>query len=279
MKQWGLIPAILLCCILIAQPVMAQTVTYEAPVGKGIINIVIISQPDTTGTIEFTLNDGTTVSGSWSYITAYGGLTREATIEIGTESNSKTYITPGTYRVGYNLPGNVNSLSNTSTSRISVVGGQWDVPDINAKFATSASPVIKLTFVSDTDVSYDVRVLDMNTLNKNIQGSLEVDLCPAGNDIWTCDIMEFAYGAFDAVYAFLVTFLYWLKFFFVDNLLMTVTLYISVTMVFAARKAHGRMDIFFKTFFSDQKKLFSFIMELWKMLIESIGTVRGWFRV
>lgn len=65
----------------------------------------------------------------------------------------------------------------------------------------------------------------------------------------------------------------WLKFFFVDNLTMTIALYLTGTLAFAARSFKGRPDRILRQWFSDQKKLYEFIIGLWQSLI----TIISWF--
>ena len=71
---------------------------------------------------------------------------------------------------------------------------------------------------------------------------------------------------------------FWLKFFFWDNLGMTVALYISISMAYAANTSK---DIFrfIGKFFNDQKKLFEFVLSLWTTLVNIIATFRGIFRI
>jgi hypothetical protein len=72
---------------------------------------------------------------------------------------------------------------------------------------------------------------------------------------------------------------YWLKFFFVDNLMMTIALYLTITMAFAARASKGNMAKFLRIWFKDQQGLFRFIVEMWRSLVGLISTVRGIFRL
>jgi len=74
------------------------------------------------------------------------------------------------------------------------------------------------------------------------------------------------------------TLFYWLKFFFFDNLGMTVALYLSITMAYAAATSKNIFK-FFGKFFNDQRKLFEFIIGLWRSLIEIISSFRGIFRI
>jgi hypothetical protein len=93
------------------------------------------------------------------------------------------------------------------------------------------------------------------------------------------DWINFGISIISYVYEIAVSLFYWFKFFFVDNLGMTVALYVSVTMVFAARASKGNMAKFLRTWFKDQIGLFRFILELVHSLVNLIGTVRGWFRL
>jgi hypothetical protein len=93
------------------------------------------------------------------------------------------------------------------------------------------------------------------------------------------DWINFGISIISYVYEIAVSLFYWFKFFFVDNLVMTVALYLTVTMAFAARASRGNMAKFLRTWFKDQAGLFRFILELVHSLVNLIGTVRGWFRL
>lgn len=70
----------------------------------------------------------------------------------------------------------------------------------------------------------------------------------------------------------------WLKFFFIDNLLMTVALYLAISMAYTAATSKN-IFVFYKRFFSDQRKFFEFILSLWQALINIISSFRGIFRL
>lgn len=93
------------------------------------------------------------------------------------------------------------------------------------------------------------------------------------------DFINFAIGIGSFVLGLAITFFTWAKFFLWDNLSMTIALYISMTMVFAARNSRGNMQKFFRQFFSDQRKLFEFFMSVWNGLISLISNFRGIFRI
>lgn len=82
---------------------------------------------------------------------------------------------------------------------------------------------------------------------------------------------EFALG-------FVLSLFAWIKFFFIDNLMLTVSLYLSITMAYAAATSKN-IFMFYRKFFNDQRKLFEFIFGLWRTLIEIISSFRGIFRI
>lgn len=93
---------------------------------------------------------------------------------------------------------------------------------------------------------------------------------------WEWINMAISLGAF--VYGFVTALFSWLKFFFIDNLVMTISLYLAITMAYSAATSKNIFR-FFGKFFNDQRKLFEFIFGLWKTLIEIISSFRGIFRI
>ncbi|MBE3136062.1 MAG: hypothetical protein IMZ43_01495 [Thermoplasmata archaeon] len=71
---------------------------------------------------------------------------------------------------------------------------------------------------------------------------------------------------------------YWLKFFFWDNLTMTVALYISISMAYSANTSKDIFK-FLGKFFNDQKKLFEFILSLWTTLVNLVAQFRSIFHL
>jgi hypothetical protein len=70
----------------------------------------------------------------------------------------------------------------------------------------------------------------------------------------------------------------WIKFLFVDNLLMIVAIYTSINMAVAAATSKNIFK-FFGKFFNNQIKLFHFILGLWKTLVDIIAEFRSIFHV
>lgn len=92
------------------------------------------------------------------------------------------------------------------------------------------------------------------------------------------EIVTFAATIGWAVYDFAVAFFKWLKFFFVDNLGLTVVLYLSLSMAYAASKARDIFD-FYKRFIGFQRAFYEFLIFLYNGLISLISTFRAIFRI
>jgi len=274
MRKLILIALVLMACIV---PAMASdfgsgTIEVSAPDGHSIANLYIVSNEGTTGTIVFQHQNGMTTGAAWSYTTVadlYGySIVRRGAIAIGSEFETRDYVTPGQlYTMFYQVPG----VANITQNRFSGFMDQSKVslwPTVEAD--GPASPVIKVTITSDAEIEYWYDYVDT---------SEQQGLLASSNDDWIKKIMEFAYGSFWLVYDFVTMLLYWLRFFFVDNLLLIIALFLSVPMAFAAKNSKGNPEKFFRQYFKSLRGFFEFMLSMWRMLIETIGTVRGWFRI
>lgn len=265
------IAILLMCCI----PVLASesgsgTIEITPPAGKAIVNLYIVSNEGTTGSITFQQQNGQTIGAAWTYQTVYDlygySIVRRGVITVGSDMESKDYVTPGQlYTMFYHVPGVANMTQNRMSgymdqSKVSL----WPMVESD----TTASPVIKAVITSDSVVEYWFDYADI---------SEQKNLLTASNDDWAKKIMEFAEKSFWLVYAFLTSLLYWLKFFFVDNLEMVVALFLAVPMAFAAKNSRGNPEKFLRQYFKTLKGFFEFILSIWQRLIETIRTIRGWF--
>lgn len=69
-----------------------------------------------------------------------------------------------------------------------------------------------------------------------------------------------------------------IKFFFVDNLLLVIALWLGVTMAYSAISTRNIFQFYHK-FFRYQRTLLDFIVQLWNYLIQIISSFRGIFRI
>jgi hypothetical protein len=90
--------------------------------------------------------------------------------------------------------------------------------------------------------------------------------------------VNFALQLGGSLLGFLIGVLFFLKFLFVDNLLLIIALYISVTMAYAAISSKN-IFMFYRNFFKMQRSLITFMMEIWNYLVQIISAFRGIFRI
>jgi len=91
-------------------------------------------------------------------------------------------------------------------------------------------------------------------------------------------ITDLAWAIWTTLYVFVVELFFWLKFFFWDNILLTLALYIGLTGAIAFNQSK---DVFaaIKKFFVYQKSIYHFIIGLWSSLIGIISQFRDIFRL
>lgn len=103
----------------------------------------------------------------------------------------------------------------------------------------------------------------------------------AANKDWTeiaGEWVEFAISVATFLLAFLTTLLHWLKFLFIDNIVMVVALYLCVSMAYCACTSSS-IFVFYRRFFKFQRSMFEFLIGLWHVFIDIIASFRGIFRI
>ena len=255
------------------------TLTYDgAPTGVGIQRIGIDAPIGTT--ISFTLYYGNNsqVSGSCSYkntladpLTGTGYLNSH--IVLGAVSSDYTYL--GNNHIGrFYVTGYAKNKtgSNTFQPGIVVWGGTAGLNTIG-----QGSDYVFFPTVTGSDSVINKIVLSSNNaVNVAVYTKEREALVTDTSKTWLDLLNEWiAFGIQIAgtLKDFVVSVFYWLKFFFIDNLTMTIALYLTGTLAFAARQYKGRPDKILRQWFSDQKKLFEFIIGLWQSLV----TIVSWF--
>jgi hypothetical protein len=268
------------CVALLVVPAFAQITTYNAPSGKAITALTIKSNVDTTGNIVFNFNNGSSISGSWSYVTTADYFNfvqvKHGSVTVGGLTDENDYVTAGDFYTFITLPGHDFNYYNFTGNKVVMQGGQYQgAYDILARTDAPYSGAISFTLSSDTQVDYGTPELtDLKTLNYNL-GKTLID---EGNDGWLSSIMQFAYQVFPEVISFIGELIYWLKFFFIDNLALILALFLSVPMAFAAKNSRGNPERFMRQYFKTLRGFFEFIFQVWRLLTETIGTVIGWFK-
>jgi hypothetical protein len=258
------IAILLVCCI----PASAQTISYNCPEGMAIYELQMIGNSPTTATFELHRQDGTTTSGSWSYqpYTVYGyAVATTASISLEGDSDTTTFVTPGQLYISLYPSRNLTELAET---RLIMGAGQTGgMNNIAVEKYGITSPIIGFSISADNEITYSKTEESITVVSQNLKS--------AGLD----EIMDLIYSTVFLVIDFVTSLLYWLKFFFVENLLMIVALFLAVPMAFAAKNSRGNPEKFLRQYFKTLKGFFEFILSVWQRLIDTIGTVRGWFRI
>ena len=91
-------------------------------------------------------------------------------------------------------------------------------------------------------------------------------------------IVDFAWLIWKTLYLLVTETFYWLKFFFWDNLVLALALYIGLTGAIAFNQSK---DIFagIKKFFNYQRGIYNFIISMWNALVDIISKFRDIFRL
>lgn len=253
----------------------SYAISYDAsPLGEK-INRVYFSVPRNSR-IDFTLYYGSssTVTG---YIESHGtgviGERTETTVSLGSDSKTYNYldVTP-TFEI--DLAGYAKDSDNSTRQGFLLysysygtldnnLAAFYEVPDL------PANTIYKVT--GSSSVPFDAQVLT---------GSAhDVTSGVSDNPIDTgIKWVNFALSLGGYVMEMGLSMLYVLKFLFIDNLLLTVSLYLGISMAYTATTSKN-IFMFFKKFISDQTKFINFLMGLWDVFISIISNFRAIFRI
>lgn len=258
---------------------------YTVPPGMAIGSIVFEMSRDTN--IQYTMYYGTgsSVFGDLEYNTVglwgtdYGYESR-AYVSMGdgvTESTCEyTFVdTP---------QGAIKRMAVTGHARDDVTNtsgfAAWDTSILDFYTAQNIAyyqvdnvevkPIYRIAFTSDNPVKVTISYGDQKYIQSNA--------VKTGTDI-IAEWLRFVGDIAGTIYDVVTSAFRWIKFFFVDNLGMTISLYIAGSLAIAARRSRGNPITVLRQFFKDQKNLFEFIMNLWERLVNIVATFRGIFRI
>ena len=268
-----------------AEPLGVESTTYQdtyslsydgTSEGVGIQRIGIDAPTNTTVSFTLTYGNGDTVTGSVAYHND-GFYSQVSEIDLGGVTSTYEYY--GIEQMGrFYVAGYATNESTTT--------GQT-VPGIvlyGSSFGLSAMMSDYVFYETGTDsdgVIYAITLTSNKPIDVVVMTNPRGEVASAKTKTFLEVVNEwvvFATSIASFVYETVVTLLYWLKFFFWDNLGLTVALYICIT---AAVAFNQSKDVFaaIQKFFRYQRSLYEFILSLWKMLVELIGTFRGIFRI
>ena len=253
MRRFAVILLLLLCCAPLA---CAQTQSFTAPSDKAIWAVDINAPSGSTGTFDIVLSDGSTTSGSWSY-TGYPFSTVET--EIGSGSDSFTFTQP---IIPLNVKMQIWNGDNVTLARQLKLGAGMYPPFWSTVVQTTiaAHPVTSYTITSSHDVTISHELISYQEAYNNLHVWDEQSWIDA-----LYEYLPLFWGVFQSL-------IYWLKFLFVDNLILVVVLYLTGSMAYAANTSRN-IFIFYKTWFRQQTALFSFIANGFSITISIITQI------
>lgn len=245
------------------------------------IALAQFSQPSNSK-IDFTIYYGnySSVAGSMENIET-GLLDRwtNTTVTLGGESKSYTY-------------GDVQT-THVTFSGYARDSEWWDVLNASAPggFLLYDSGYGNF-FGNDAAVFYEVADVGANTIYRITASSTEPFSCwitsgspedvSAGASVSplgaAAQWVQFALSIAGALLGFVVAIFVWIKFLFIDNLLLVVALYLAVSMAYSAASSRNIFQ-FYKKFFRFQRSMFDFMVQMWNYLIQIVASFRGIFRI
>lgn len=195
-----------------------------------------------------------------------------STITFNGETKTYSYIDTNT-EFDYFLAGYARNDDNNQTGIIVYNAGYGGFDNDLAIFKPIPSISSNLIYRVDIQCDYPIDVDITYGTKSNVAAAAGSTPLESANE-W----VQFALGIGSSVLAFLLSLLFIIKFFFIDNLLLVIALWISVSMAYSAISAKN-IFMFYKRFFGLQRSLFHFVAELWNYLIQILSSFRGIFRI
>lgn len=237
------------------------------------ITLIYFTVPS-NGRIDFMLSYGyeQTVSGSISNQQDGWGWTT-ATVTLDGVTHDYTYWDTNQF-YDIEVAGYAMQTNDTSIRGFLVSSDSYGILDNDlAVFYPVASLQQNLIYQVDASgpVPFNIEVVDSPTADA-IEGIKSSPLATAQE--W----ISFAFSIGGLIFGLVSSLFAWLKFLFVDNLVMIIALYLTITMAYAACTSRNVFQ-FFQRFFKSQKTFFSFLLSLWGVLVTIISEFRAIFRI
>lgn len=257
MKRFLVFLLLIVCCAPLA---CAQNAVITAPAGQALWSVDMSVPVGTTATISITQSNGVVTTGSISYQSGTF-VTNDATLELDGDSKSVTYnIIPFTASPLYVDVWNADN----STKGVRILKmGYGLINGVYNDYATAEIekyPITTFELSADSEVDIDYEFVSSTEASERLTAGDEqtwIDLLQ--------DYLPMFWGIFQAL-------IYWLKFLFVDNLILTVVLYLTGTMAVAANTSRN-IFVFYKTWFRQQVAMFNFVANAFSITISIITQI------
>jgi len=244
------------------------TLTYNTTPGLAVAGIEIRVPYGTD--LDFTINPGEASETTGTI--DYTGTTVSSTHNISIGGNSESFYFPGDvlhaaylHRVGVASNGTGDRGYYVSTEIMTSYFGQTAY-----KTVSGAAPITKFSISSNLPVNVRVVTESIEKAFTDLEPGGLGDLIPADIpkvlNYWLQLASQFSGSAIGFIWG-----VFWIiKFFFIDNLLLIIALWISVSMAYAAISS-ANIFVFYKKFFGLQRALVDFIISLWRILWEIVN--------
>ena len=249
---------LLLLCLMVV-PALGNTVSYQAADDKAVWGLDFDAQPGTSGTILLTLEDGTTVSGSYTYT---GFVPIVADMELGSDTGTYSYFIALPVPLAISVWNGDNS---TYGREIKMGYGQnrgiWN--DVLV-VSTSTSPTVRYDITSTGLITVTPEIIDRATATKRL----------AAGDPFEGSVLDQFFEQFETLTSIFFSIAWWLKFLFVDNLMLTVSLYVSGTMAYAILSTRN-IFVFYKVWFRQQRAFMEFMVNTASAAVSIVAQIGG----
>lgn len=234
---------VLITLMLCAIPVQAQTVQYTAAADEAIWGIDITAPVGSTGLIILYMEDGSQVSGQWSYM---GYLPTVMHAEIGSASSDYNYNIPLPVPIEMSVWNGDNS---SSEREIKMSYGQTRIALTKViSTSTSRSPTVGYRVTSGSNVVVNDEIVSREEANAKLD--YDSDRSPIALLLKEATT---AYTIFDWVM--------WILGFVIQNIRLIVVGYFLASMAYFLNKSRNIFDAFGR-FLKAQEKLVRFIVEM-----------------
>lgn len=245
-----------------------------SPDGKAIQRVGLDVPTGTEVTYIITYGSGSTATGTMHY---FNNGFYQQTSEITLEGESSTYTYVGLQEVGRFY---VSGYARNETSP-----GVWQTGHV-IYGSTAGVTALQNDFVfnpiTGDPTIYKIQITATNPINVAVFTAPRADVAAATQKSFL-DVMnewvQFATAMTQTVLGIVTSAVKWLKFFFIDNLGMTIALYITGSLVIAARTSRGNPIKVLRQFLKDQATLYRFMISMWESIVNIISNFRGIFRI
>jgi len=253
-----------------------QNLTFDKSTEDKAITLIHFKVPQ-DHQVDFTIyyGTGTTVTGyakNEGNFTLWPVTTTTSTVNFNGETKQYSYFDANP-QWDYYLSGYARNNTDNATGLIVYNAGYGSYDNELAVFKPVSNLAVNLIYrvdlASDTffdaDISYGSKSDVAASVSKSIL-DIAWEWINFGIAI-SAQVMGFAGMLFGII-----------KFFFIDNLLLSIALYISVSMAYSAITSRDVFG-FYKNFIRFQRAMLDFIMQLWNYLVQIISAIRGMFRL